>query len=74
MRQALDEAKVSLNDLDGIAVTFAPGLIGALLVGVSFAKALAGYVLPFIPGNLIKLALMVLLAKKFRPVIYNYTN
>lgn len=41
VRQALDEAKVSLNDLDGIAVTFAPGLIGALLVGVSFAKALA---------------------------------
>jgi N6-L-threonylcarbamoyladenine synthase len=32
---------VSLSDLDGIAVTYAPGLIGALLVGVSFAKALA---------------------------------
>ena len=41
VRQALDEAKVSLNDLDGIAVSFSPGLIGALLVGVSFAKALA---------------------------------
>ena len=41
VRQSLDEAGVSLSDLDGIAVTYAPGLIGALLVGVSFAKALA---------------------------------
>ena len=41
VRQALDEAQVTLDDLDGIAVTYAPGLIGALLVGVSFAKALA---------------------------------
>jgi len=40
-RQALDEAGVTLNDLDGIAVTYAPGLIGALLVGVNFAKSLA---------------------------------
>lgn len=39
--QALDDAKVTLNDIDAIAVTYAPGLIGALLVGVSFAKALA---------------------------------
>lgn len=40
-RQALDEANVTLAELDGIAVTYAPGLIGALLVGVNFAKALA---------------------------------
>ena len=40
-RQALDDAGISLNDLDGIAVTYAPGLIGALLVGVNFAKSLA---------------------------------
>ncbi|MBO5164337.1 MAG: tRNA (adenosine(37)-N6)-threonylcarbamoyltransferase complex transferase subunit TsaD [Ruminococcus sp.] len=40
-RQALDEADVTINDLDGIAVTYAPGLIGALLVGVNFAKSLA---------------------------------
>ena len=37
---ALDEAGVSLNDIDAIAVTYGPGLVGALLVGVSFAKAL----------------------------------
>ena len=41
VRQALDEADVSLYDLDGIAVTYAPGLIGALLVGVAEAKAIA---------------------------------
>lgn len=39
--QALADANVSLADIDGIAVTYAPGLIGALLVGVSFAKGLA---------------------------------
>ena len=41
VRRALDEAGVTLDDIDGIAVTYAPGLIGALLVGVSFAKGLA---------------------------------
>ncbi len=38
---ALNEAKVKIQDLSGIAVTQGPGLMGALLVGVSFAKALA---------------------------------
>ena len=38
---ALSDAKVSLDDLDAIAVTSAPGLIGALLVGVCYAKSLA---------------------------------
>ena len=41
MKQALKEAKVGLNEIDGIAVTYGPGLVGALLVGVSYAKALA---------------------------------
>ena len=40
-REALQEAGVSLQDIDAIAVTAAPGLIGALLVGVNFAKGLA---------------------------------
>ena len=40
-RAALDEAGCTLDDIDAIAVTYAPGLIGALLVGVSFAKGLA---------------------------------
>ena len=41
VRRALDEAGVTMEEIDGIAVTYAPGLIGALLVGVSFAKGLA---------------------------------
>jgi N6-L-threonylcarbamoyladenine synthase len=40
VRAALDEAEVTLSDIDAVAVTYAPGLIGALLVGVNFAKGL----------------------------------
>ena len=39
--QALAQAGVSRNDIDAVAVTYAPGLIGAVLVGVNFAKAVA---------------------------------
>lgn len=39
--EALEQANVSLKDIDAIAVTQGPGLIGSLLVGVSYAKALA---------------------------------
>lgn len=38
---ALSEAGVTMDDIDAIAVTHAPGLIGALLVGVNFAKGLS---------------------------------
>lgn len=41
VEQALDEAKVAPEALSGIAVTAGPGLMGSLLVGLSFAKALA---------------------------------
>jgi N6-L-threonylcarbamoyladenine synthase len=41
VKRALADASIGLSDIDGIAVTNAPGLVGALLVGVSFAKALA---------------------------------
>ncbi len=39
--EALDKADTTLDDIDAIAVTHAPGLIGALLVGVNFAKGLS---------------------------------
>ncbi len=39
-RAALAEARISERDVDAIAVTHAPGLVGALLVGLSYAKAL----------------------------------
>lgn len=38
---ALEEAKCQLNDIDAIGVTYGPGLVGALLVGVSAAKAIS---------------------------------
>jgi N6-L-threonylcarbamoyladenine synthase len=50
VQSALDEAKVTLEQLDAVAVTQGPGLIGALLVGISAAKAIAwGRGLPLIP-------------------------
>jgi N6-L-threonylcarbamoyladenine synthase len=49
IREALERASVGLRDLDLIAVTAAPGLIGALLVGVAAAKAIAySLKIPFI--------------------------
>ncbi len=48
--EALERADLSFNDLDAIAVTHAPGLIGALLVGVNFAKGLSlSTGLPLVP-------------------------
>jgi N6-L-threonylcarbamoyladenine synthase len=48
--KALAEAGVGLGDLDAVAVTQGPGLMGALLVGLSFAKAIAwGRGLPLVP-------------------------
>ena len=41
VRAALEQAGVGLKDLDAVAVTAGPGLAGALLVGISYAKALA---------------------------------
>lgn len=41
VNEALDKAGTTAKDIDAIAVTYAPGLIGALLVGVNFAKGLA---------------------------------
>src|SRR5712692_1562481 len=52
IREALEEAGAELDDLRAVAVTAEPGLIGALLVGVSAAKALAwSRRLPLIPVN-----------------------
>ena len=41
IEQALEEADMGLEDMDAIAVTYGPGLVGALLVGVAEAKAIA---------------------------------
>ena len=50
VKKALSDAQLTLDDIDAVAVTYAPGLIGALLVGVNYAKALSyGKNLPLVP-------------------------
>ncbi|AAC65643.1 tRNA (adenosine(37)-N6)-threonylcarbamoyltransferase complex transferase subunit TsaD [Treponema pallidum] len=52
VKEALARAQLTLADIDGIAVTHAPGLTGSLLVGLTFAKTLAWSMhLPFIAVN-----------------------
>jgi N6-L-threonylcarbamoyladenine synthase len=52
LRRALEEANAELGDVERVAVTQGPGLVGALLVGVSAAKALAwSRRLPLVPVN-----------------------
>ncbi len=52
VKQSLDEANVSKNEVDLIAATAGPGLIGALLVGLNFGKALAySMSIPFVSVN-----------------------
>ena len=49
VQSALDKAHLTVNDIDAVAVTSRPGLLGSLLVGVSFAKGFAASLnLPFI--------------------------
>lgn len=53
--QALEQADLSKDNIDAVACTTAPGLIGALLVGLSFSKAFAyGLDVPFIPVHHIR--------------------
>jgi N6-L-threonylcarbamoyladenine synthase len=50
--KALEDAKTDINDINAIAVTSEPGLVGSLVVGANFAKGLAiKYNLPIIPVN-----------------------
>lgn len=52
IQTALDEANVTLDDIDIVGATYGPGLVGALLVGLSSAKALAfGKGIPLVPVN-----------------------
>ncbi len=53
--QALDDARVSLDDIEGVAATRGPGLVGSLLVGLQAAKSLAfARELPFVGVNHLK--------------------
>jgi len=41
VKEAMEEANVSVDDIDAIAVTYGPGLVGALLIGINYAKSLS---------------------------------
>lgn len=70
VEKAVEDAGISLSDIDAIAVTYGAGLLGALLVGVSYAKSLA-YALnvPLIPVSHIRghLAAVYLADKDVKP-------
>ncbi len=52
INMALDEAKVGYSDLDAVAVTYGPGLVGSLLIGIMAAKTVAfAHNLPLIKVN-----------------------
>ena len=52
VKQAINDAKININDINAIGVTYSPGLISCLLVGLNFAKGLAlGLNIPLIPIN-----------------------
>lgn len=52
VKEAMETANVNYSDLSAVAVTYGPGLIGALLVGVSYAKGIAvAHNLPLVPVN-----------------------
>jgi N6-L-threonylcarbamoyladenine synthase len=52
VREALEQAKMQLGDIDAIGVTHGPGLVGALLVGITYGKTLASALQkPLVPVN-----------------------
>jgi N6-L-threonylcarbamoyladenine synthase len=66
--EALETAKVKLKDINGIAVTQGPGLVGSLLVGLSFAKSLAFATgLPFVGVNHIEAHLSAIFLEENPP-------
>ena len=70
---ALEKAGVTLDGIDAIAVTYAPGLIGALLVGLSFAKGLAySSGKPLVPTHHIRghVAANYLVSPELKPPFY----
>ncbi len=70
--EALKTAEVSLKEIDGIAVTQGPGLVGSLLVGLSFAKSLAfAGGLPFIGVNHIEAHLSAIFLEQ-RPPLFPF--
>lgn len=54
-------------------VLFACGVVGFMIItGNSFAVTIAAVVVPFLPGNVVKIVIIAMLAKRFRPLIASY--
>lgn len=68
-------AVISAAAIFATAIIFAGGILGFMRTTQSgLGKTLAAVLIPFIPGNILKIILMVPLAYKFRPVIFRYTH
>ena len=66
-------AIITIAAMAATFVLFACGIVRFMqLTGYGFGKTMAAVLLPFIPGNIIKLILMVMLTKKFRPIVSAY--
>lgn len=76
VRAAIEQAQISFSDLDAIAVTSGPGLAGALLVGITYAKALAyAQNLPLIAVNHLEGHIhAVLLNEREQQKLLNYND
>ena len=66
--QSLEDAGVTLDELTGVAVTIGPGLVGSLLIGLSFAKALAfARNLPFVGVNHLECHIAAIFLTEHKP-------
>ena len=71
IERALADARVSLDDIEGVAATYGPGLVGSLLVGLQAAKGIAyARSLPFVGVNHLEGHLLAILLD--RPVAFPY--
>ena len=64
---------ITIAALVATFILFACGIVRFMqLTGYEFGKTMAAVLIPFIPGNILKIILMVMLTKKFRPIVSNY--
>ena len=64
---------ITIAALAATFILFACGIVRFMqLTGYEFGKTMGAVLIPFIPGNILKIILMVMLTKKFRPIVNNY--
>lgn len=79
LKKASDDIKVcivlAISSVIGMCIIFTCGVVGFMRVtGCDLTKAFALVVVPFMPGTVLKIILLVLLGKKFCPIINNYIS